>query len=76
MVGKIGDVTIRLSGSAAFGVTHNSHPEFNSDTPAFAGHAARERRENKTLERYLRVYDRCIGDDHNRGENSRASGAP
>lgn len=76
MVGKIGDVTIRLSGSASLGITYNSHPEFSSNTRSFAGSAARGRREDKALERYLRVYDRCIGDDHKSGENSRASGAP
>lgn len=76
MVGRIGEVTIRLSGSAALGMTYNSRPAFSSDTRAFAGSAARERREDKALERYLRVYDRCIGHAHKSGENSRASGAP
>ncbi len=76
MIGRVGDVTMRLSGSVAVGIGHNSHSDASPKSPAFAGSAATERREDKALARYLRVYDRCMGTAYNSGENSRASGAP
>lgn len=60
VIGTFGGVTMRLSGSASVGVTHNSGPNLRQKSPPWAGSAARERREKKGLDLYLQAYDRCM----------------
>ncbi|GAA6198867.1 hypothetical protein [Aquicoccus sp. SU-CL01552] len=62
---QVGEVTIRLSGSIALGVSRSSGPIVSSAPPS-AGAAARERHEaNRNSEkskRYKQYFDQCMSD--------------
>lgn len=62
---RLGNVTIRLSGSVALGTSRSSGPAMPA-APAFAGAAARERfeakRNEKRAARYQQYFDRCMSE--------------
>jgi len=62
---RVGNVTIRLSGSVALGVSRGSGPAAPT-APAFAGAAAQERLEAERNEKgaalYQRFFDQCMSD--------------
>jgi len=59
----VGNVTIRLSGSVALGVSRSSGPTVSS-APPFAGAASRERydakRNSEKAQRYKQYFDQCM----------------
>ena len=58
-----GRTTLRLSGSAAVGVSHSSGPDAPNagrHVPGFAGAAQEERREQQAAQKYQRIYADCM----------------
>lgn len=58
---KSGNITTKLSGSAAFGLSHESGTQSQTNKgPAFAGSTSVEKREQNKIAKYQRVFDECM----------------
>lgn len=60
---QVGNTQMRLSGSVALGGSRSSGPPNGPrdvPSPAFAGQASTERREDKAKSKYSRIYNDCM----------------